>query len=211
MEVKNMLGTCQVGKTSHPRDLTPGRTAATRADVYIAKCSHTVEERGAVQYIYTCTRTSTDMRALAPSLSREPPPHRHMQSHRFDKLSGCQQMLNLLRSLIPPPCTCIHTHSPPNTHVHTLTKHIQTRTHTHILCTYFIFSTPTFLPELAFAAAVLMPCRVRVGLFTLLELSKDRTTVCVSASVTHKSPSARDGRRAAVFSDLLPTSFWLGC
>lgn len=69
-----------------------------------------------VQYVYTHSCTDTHTVSLVPP---------HMQSHRFDKLSGCQQMLNLLRSLIPP-----HS-SPSNTHIHT-----------HTLCTYFTFLHP---------------------------------------------------------------------
>lgn len=122
-----MLGLCQVGKTSHPRDLTPGKTAATPS-----RCLHhnvpTPLRNAQGRTIHMHRHTSHIKNPHSPH-----PTHTHMHSHRFDKLSRCQQMLNLLCSLIPP--THDFTHPPPNTHMHTLGKRIQT---------HFIFLRPPF-------------------------------------------------------------------
>lgn len=117
--------TSQLGKTRHPGDLTPNRTAAIWADVSIT----VFPQRWRNAYIqYSASRhihfRHTELCPYAES--------RHMQSHSFDKLRGCrrQQMLNLLRSL-----TRSQTHTFTAKLPHTLIKHIT--------CLFHFF-TPTF-------------------------------------------------------------------
>lgn len=104
MEVKTMLGTCQVGKTSHPRDLTPGRTAATPS-----RCLH----HSVPTLMEECTGTyskSTHTHIHCSVPIRNPPPsHTHAESQIWQAVDTNSFAL---------------TGKAPNTHIRHIQRHI---------------------------------------------------------------------------------------